>query len=99
MLDLNKLDQATVNTKSKTDRKPADGWANLYIGLATKAGKVKYKQLGEYGIALDAENQLHAMLMELAQEDPEAITEIDLQLRVVAVDNTEENEFEGFAKR
>ena len=96
MLDLNKLNNAT---ETKSNRKPADGWANVYVGLTTKAGKTKYKQLGDYGIALDAENQLHALLMQVAQEDPEAITEIDLQLRVVVVDNSEESEFEGFAKR
>ena len=64
-------------------RNPADGWANIML---TVNGKIM--QLGKYGTALDKSRPLDALLLELAESNPDAIDTLNVSIRVVVTDKS-----------
>lgn len=80
------LNLDSTNTNS-TNGKPADGWANIMLMV-----NGKQIQLGKNGTALDKERPLDALILQLAEENPDAIADIDVSLRVVVTDQSQEKE-------
>ena len=64
-------------------RNPADGWANIMLTVNGKP-----VQLGKNGTALDKSRPLDALILELAESNPDAITDLDVSLRVVVTDQS-----------
>ena len=70
-------------TSNNNDRSPADGWANIMLTVNGKP-----IQLGKNGTALDKSRPLDALILELAESDPDAIANLDVSLRVVITDQS-----------
>lgn len=88
MLDLN---QAVNNQATTTNnRKKADAWFNPYIGLKND----KKKQIGEYGIPLYRDEPLGKLLIDLAENKPEAIEKLKIFARIHVVDAEATTEIE-----
>lgn len=88
MLDLNQVNnQATTSTNN---RKKADAWFNPYIGLKGD----KKKQIGEYGIPLYRDEPLGKLLIDLAENKPEAIEKLKIFARIHVVDAEATTEIE-----
>lgn len=66
-------------------RNPADGWANIMLQVDGK-----WVQLCKNGAALDKNRPLDALILELAESNPDAITTLDVSLRVVVTDQSVE---------
>lgn len=64
-------------------RNPADGWANIMLTVNGKP-----VQLGKNGTALDKSRPLDALILELAESNPDAIADLDVSLRVVVTDQS-----------
>ena len=82
----------TANTTS--NKKRPDGYCNLLVETTNK-GNVKKTQIGEYGIALDKNRKLDALILKLAEENPDALQKLILSVRVTVMDesnNTDEME-------
>ena len=82
----------TANTNS--NKKRPDGYCNLLVETSNK-GTVKKTQVGEYGIALDKNRKLDALILKLAEENPDALQKLILSVRVTVMDesnNTDEME-------
>ena len=87
MLDLNQVNNQATTTNT---RKKADAWFNPYIGLKGD----KKKQVGEYGIPLYRDEPLGKLLIELAENNPEAIEKLKLFARIHVVDTEATTEIE-----
>lgn len=89
MADYN-LDSNNTNS----NKKRPDGYCNLLVETSNK-GKTKNSQVGEYGIALDRSRKLDALIIKMAEEDPDALAKLILSVRVTVMDesnNTDEME-------
>lgn len=88
MLDLNQV--ANEQTANTSTRKKADAWFNPYIGLKGD----KKKQVGEYGIPLYRDEPLGKLLIDLAENKPEAIEKLKIFARINIVDTEAPTEIE-----
>lgn len=82
------------NTNTTSNKKRPDGYCNLLVETTNK-GNVKKTQIGEYGIALDKNRKLDALIIKLAEENPDALQKLILSVRVTVMDesnNTDEME-------
>ena len=75
----------TANTTS--NKKRPDGYCNLLVETTNK-GNVKKTQIGEYGIALDKNRKLDALIIKLAEENPDALQKLILSVRVTVMDES-----------
>ena len=82
MADYN-LDSNNTNS----NKKRPDGYANLLVETTNK-GNVKKTQIGEYGIALDKNRKLDALILKLAEENPDALQKLILSVRVTVMDES-----------
>lgn len=81
---------ADYNLDSKangTGKKRPDAYCNLLVETSNK-GSVKKQQIGEYGIALDRNRKLDALIIKLAEENPEALAKLILSVRVTVMDES-----------
>ena len=76
-----------LDSKANSTRKKPDGYCNLLVETSTN-GKVKKTQIGEYGIALDKNRKLDALILKMAQESPESLAKLILSVRVTVMDET-----------
>lgn len=72
-----------LDAVSNDTRNPADGWANIMLSVNGKP-----IQLGKNGTALDKSRPLDALILELAETNPDAIADLDVSLRVVVTDQS-----------
>ena len=82
MADYN-LDSNNTNS----NKKRPDGYCNLLVETTSK-GNVKKTQVGEYGIALDKNRKLDALILKLAEENPDALQKLILSVRVTVMDES-----------
>ena len=75
----------TANTTS--NKKRPDGYCNLLVETTNK-GNVKKTQIGEYGIALDKNRKLDALIIKLAEENPDALQKLILSVRLTVMDES-----------
>lgn len=74
------LDATTINgTNGK--RKPADGWGNVMVSIKGKPTK-----LGDIGIPLNRDRKVDALILKLAEENPDRITTLKLSMTVTITD-------------
>lgn len=85
MADYN-LDSKETGTKKKPD-----GYANLLVETSNK-GNVKQVQVGEYGIALDRNRKLDALIIKMAEENPDSLAKLILSIRVTVMDESNSND-------
>lgn len=79
-----------IDSANSTSKKP-DAYANMYITVAN-GGSTKDMQLGKYGIALDKSRKLDALIIKLAQENPESLAKLILSMRVTVMDESNNND-------
>ena len=72
-----------LDVSNNNDSKPADGWCNIMLMV-----NGKLMQLCKNGAALDKNRPLDALILELAQSNPDAIANLDVSLRVVVTDQS-----------
>lgn len=77
-----------LDTPAKTtNRKKPDGFCNLLVETTNK-GNIKNVQVGEYGIALDRSRKLDALIIKMAEENPESLAKLILSVRVTVLDES-----------
>ena len=76
-----------LDSKATNTRKKPDGYCNLLVETSNK-GTIKKVQIGEYGIALDKNRKLDALILKMAQENPESLAKLILSVRVTVMDET-----------
>ena len=76
-----------LDTPAKSNRKKPDGYCNLLVETSNK-GTVKNVQIGEYGIALDRSRKLDALIIKMAEENPESLAKLILSVRVTVLDES-----------
>ena len=77
-----------LDTPAKTaNRKKPDGYCNLLVETTNK-GNIKNVQVGEYGIALDRSRKLDALIIKIAEENPESLAKLILSVRVTVLDES-----------
>ena len=76
-----------LDSKATGSKKKPDGYANLLVETSNK-GNVKKSQIGEYGIALDRSRKLDALIIKMAEENPESLAKLILSIRVTVLDET-----------
>ena len=76
-----------LDTPAKSNRKKPDAYANLLVETSNK-GTVKKLQVGEYGIALDRSRKLDALIIKMAEENPESLAKLILSIRVTVLDES-----------
>lgn len=76
-----------LDSKATGSKKKPDGYANLLVETSNK-GNVKKTQIGEYGIALDRSRKLDALIIKMAEENPESLDKLILSIRVTVMDES-----------
>lgn len=76
-----------LDSKATGSKKKPDGYANLLVETSNK-GNVKKSQIGEYGIALDRSRKLDALIIKMAEENPESLAKLILSIRVTVMDES-----------
>lgn len=74
------LDATSANT-GNSKRKPADAWGNVFVSIKGKPTK-----LGDIGIPLNRDRKVDALIIKLAEENPDRITTLKLSMQVSIVD-------------
>lgn len=80
-----------LDSKATGSKKKPDGYANLLVETSNK-GNVKKTQIGEYGIALDRSRKLDALIIKMAEENPESLDKLILSIRVTVMDESNSND-------
>lgn len=80
-----------LDSKATGSKKKPDGYANLLVETSNK-GNVKKSQIGEYGIALDRSRKLDALIIKMAEENPESLAKLILSIRVTVMDESNSND-------
>lgn len=76
-----------LDSKATGSKKKPDGYANLLVETSNK-GNIKKSQIGEYGIALDRSRKLDALIIKMAEENPESLAKLILSIRVTVMDES-----------
>ena len=86
-IGVNIMADYNLDSKATGSKKKPDGYANLLVETSNK-GNVKKSQIGEYGIALDRSRKLDALIIKMAEENPESLAKLILSIRVTVMDES-----------